>query len=284
MHTPSGGGRGIPVVVISYSHDDEEWKDRFSKHLGVLENHGYLTQWHDRKIDAGDDWFAEIETAFDHASVAVLLVSANSLTSDFILQEKVTTLLRRRDEEGLRIFPVLIKPCDWEAVDWLKKMQLRPKGRRVISAGKEYEIDQDFAEITKEIRLLLGRATQSSAGPHQPASGLPKVHTSRLPITGQHLFGRDLELELLDGAWLDPQTNVISLVAWGGVGKSALVKHWLGTLAPDYSGASRVYGWSFFSQSTANRRRLPKSSSMPRYAGSVIPIRPPARRPKRASA
>jgi len=206
MQTEGGSGRGIPVVIISYSHADEEWKDRFSKHLGVLEHHGYLTQWHDRKINAGDDWFAEIETAFDCASVAVLLVSANSLTSDFILQEEVTTLLRRRDEEGLRIFPVLIKPCDWEAVDWLKKMQLRPKDGRVISAGKDHEIDQHFADITKEIRLLLGRATQPAAGTHQQASahrttsGLPKVYTSRLPITGEHLFGRELELELLDGA------------------------------------------------------------------------------------
>ena len=41
----------------------------------------------------------------------------------------------------------------------------------------------------------------------------------------------------------------MSLIAWGGVGKSALVKHWLGHMARDkFRGAARVYGWSFFSQ------------------------------------
>ena len=31
---------------------------------------------------------------------------------------------------------------------------------------------------------------------------------------------------LLDEAWADNETNIISLVAWGGVGKSTLVNNW----------------------------------------------------------
>jgi tetratricopeptide (TPR) repeat protein len=50
---------------------------------------------------------------------------------------------------------------------------------------------------------------------------------------------------------LDPTTNVLSLIAWGGVGKSTLVKHWLGRMAREgYRGAQRVYGWSFYRQGT----------------------------------
>ena len=78
-----------------------------------------------------------------------------------------------------------------------------------------------------------------------------KVSIAKLPITGEHLFGREKELKQLDRAWADASTNVISLVAWGGVGKSALVNHWLGSLAQDnYCGANRVYGVSFYSQGT----------------------------------
>ncbi len=77
------------------------------------------------------------------------------------------------------------------------------------------------------------------------------ISIGRLPITGRHLFGREAELALLDQAWADPETNVISLVAWGGVGKSALVNHWLGTMGKqNYRGARRVYGVSFYSQGT----------------------------------
>ncbi|MCH7539264.1 MAG: ATP-binding protein [Proteobacteria bacterium] len=77
------------------------------------------------------------------------------------------------------------------------------------------------------------------------------ISIAKLPPTGEHLFGREQELERLDGAWADAETNVISLVAWGGVGKSALVNHWLGQMGKEhYRGATRVLGWSFFSQGT----------------------------------
>jgi len=50
-----------PTVFISYSHKDEEWKDRLVSHLGVLQQEGLLDIWEDRRIAAGDDWYDEIE-------------------------------------------------------------------------------------------------------------------------------------------------------------------------------------------------------------------------------
>jgi hypothetical protein len=85
-----------PTVFISYSHRDEEWKDRLVTHLGVLRHQGLLDLWDDRRIGAGQDWKQEIKQAMDAASVAVLLVSAHFLTSRFILGEEVTRLLERR--------------------------------------------------------------------------------------------------------------------------------------------------------------------------------------------
>jgi tetratricopeptide (TPR) repeat protein len=81
-----------------------------------------------------------------------------------------------------------------------------------------------------------------------------KVSTSRLPSTGKDLFGREQHLRELDAAWDDPKTNIVSFIAWGGVGKSALVNHWLASMATqDYGGAERVFGWSFYSQGTKGR-------------------------------
>ncbi len=34
-----------PEVFISYSHTDEDWKDRLVTHLGVLEQEGLLEIW-----------------------------------------------------------------------------------------------------------------------------------------------------------------------------------------------------------------------------------------------
>ena len=52
-----------PSIFISYSHKDEEWKDRVVTHLRVLEMEGMLDVWDDRRIEAGDDWKPEIEKA-----------------------------------------------------------------------------------------------------------------------------------------------------------------------------------------------------------------------------
>ncbi|MDK1021994.1 MAG: NACHT domain-containing protein [Candidatus Hydrogenedentes bacterium] len=94
-------------------------------------------------------------------------------------------------------------------------------------------------------------AKPSLSPPEAATAGPEKISIASLPITGEHLVGRERELEQLDGAWADAGTNVISLVAWGGVGKSALVNRWLGNLATEnYRGARRVYGVSFYSQGT----------------------------------
>jgi tetratricopeptide (TPR) repeat protein len=75
------------------------------------------------------------------------------------------------------------------------------------------------------------------------------IDLGRLPVPGPYLVGRDSELALLDSAWEDPAIHVLSLVAFGGVGKSALVSRWLDNMAADgWRGAERVLDWSFFSQ------------------------------------
>src|SRR5262249_60729189 len=64
----------------------------------------------------------------------------------------------------------------------------------------------------------------------------------------------DKELQRLDDAWADRGTNIVSLVAEGGTGKSALVNEWLKHLQADnYRGAETVLGWSFYSQGTKER-------------------------------
>jgi tetratricopeptide (TPR) repeat protein len=82
-----------------------------------------------------------------------------------------------------------------------------------------------------------------------------KISIARLPTSGSDLFGRDAELQLLDDAWADPNTNIITFIAWGGVGKTALVNHWLKQrmALENYRGADHIYGWSFYSQGTSER-------------------------------
>jgi tetratricopeptide (TPR) repeat protein len=82
----------------------------------------------------------------------------------------------------------------------------------------------------------------------------PQMSLGRLPTPGPVFVGREAELARLDAAWDDPVIHVISLVAFGGVGKSALVARWLDHMAAaGWRGAERVFDWSFYSQGTEDR-------------------------------
>jgi len=244
-----------PTVFISYSHQDEAWKDRLLPHLGVLEQQDRIKVWHDRKIDAGDTWYPEIEEAMARAAVAVLLISADFLSSDFIMKEEVRYLLERRESDGMTLIPVLLWPCTWRAVPWLEEIQMLPRDGQSVAIDFDGRWAQPFADVANLIFEILDDPDYQPPAPPPPTWPDPdKVDITRLPETGVELFGRRAELELLDEAWDSSALNIVSLVAWGGVGKSTLVNRWLEHMAADnYRGARRVFAWSFYSQGTGER-------------------------------
>lgn len=246
-----------PIVFISYCHKDEEWKNRMVSHLGVIQSEGHLEIWDDRRIEAGLDWYPEIQKAIDTSSIAILLISADFLTSNFIRSEEVPRLLERREKEGLRIFPVIVKPCAWQHVQWLVRMLVRPKDGRPISGGSDFQIDTDMAAIADEIMSIIKCSPKVSNAKGLTTLSPEKISLARLPSTSPELFGRDIELKLLDDAWGNQKTNILSLIAWGGVGKTALVNVWLNKMCDEqYRGAERVYGWSFYSQGASEKKQV----------------------------
>jgi TIR domain len=244
---PPTGDR--PTVFISYSHQDETWKDRLVKHLKVLEPEGVLEPWHDRQILGGDDWLAKIQEAMDRADVAVLLISADSLGSQFILETEVPYLLERQKRDGIRIIPLIVRPCPWSSVPWLSALQCRPKDGKPLSGGTEHQIEEALTALALEIQEHLGTAPK----PHRLTS-TPRLDLGRLPTSGSEFVGRETELDRLDAAWENPSIHVVTLVAFGGVGKSALVSRWLDRrAAAGWPGVRRALDWSFYSQGTEER-------------------------------
>ncbi len=81
-------------------------------------------------------------------------------------------------------------------------------------------------------------------------TGGQKIAPTRLTHVAEELFGRETELADLDAAWKDSKVHVVTVVAWGGVGKTSLVAHWAAQLAArDHDGAD-YFDWSFYSQGT----------------------------------
>jgi hypothetical protein len=107
--------------------------------------------------------------------------------------------------------------------------------------------------ITRQ-SLLRTPPTASRVGTRKPPARLApeKISVARLPVTGSDVFGREEDIAFLDRAWANKDVNVVTIVAWAGVGKSTLVNHWLRRMAAKhYRSAELVFGWSFYRQGTS---------------------------------
>jgi hypothetical protein len=161
------------------------WKDRLRTQLGVLQQQSILALWDDRRIDAGADWYQESCQAMEAAHVAVFLISADFLTSPFIRQEEVARLMTRRQQDGLPIVPILVRPCLWKQVPWLARMQLRPTDAQPLSAGNEYQIETALMAIAEEIAALIRRVTlETTVAQIQGAEALPAAAEGSTRPTG----------------------------------------------------------------------------------------------------
>lgn len=245
-----------PTVFISYSHRDEDWKNRFLPQLRALEQAGRIVVWDDRKIDGGEKWYPAIKMAMEKASIAICLISADYLASEFCVKEEVPFLLQRCEREGMIFIPILLRPCPWNAFDWLKEIQMIPRDGKSVAVDFRGIEDAAFAEVANLVFKYVDNPLEYDLVIPIPSLSVPpgKIDVNRLPITGAELFGRQKEMALLDDAWTSADTNIVGLIASGGVGKSTLVNKWLERMRSDnYRGASHVYGWSFYSQGTGER-------------------------------
>lgn len=152
---------------------------------------------------------------------------------------------------------ILVKAiCDWADGKKDVRRKVRQKTAAASSADFVFEmLGLGLLASDQSATAFVPEQVKEAVGLESPPLIADRVSIARLPTGGNELFGRDEELKLLDDAWNHPSTNIVCFVAWGGVGKTALVNHWLKKrMARDnYRGAERVYGWSFFSQGTNER-------------------------------
>ena len=121
-----------------------------------------------------------------------------------------------------------------------------PQGTRISELVRWLE--QKPQERWPRLQAMLGEGTKpaTSAG--------PEVSIARLPATAARLFGREADLAWLDRCWSEG-AHVVTVVAMGGAGKSALVNGWLGNVEREaWRGFERVYAWSFYSQGTSENK------------------------------
>jgi tetratricopeptide (TPR) repeat protein len=273
-----------PVIFISFSHKDEPekpgpdevaWLSFVQSFLEPAVTAKVFDLWADDHLHGSDELDPEIARKLAACDIFVLLVSRYSLASTWVVDKEITTIRQRqKDGQDVRMFPIVLSPTPEVALKPLKDVLLSPKDGKPLSLMSKNdrevamsEIADDIAAVAEQIaaRKAASEASKRLASVQMRetfSKGLENltavrafVDIAHLPETPyERLVGRETQLKRLDDAWTDPKTKVLSLIAEGGAGKSALVNEWLTRMQADgYRAAETVLGWSFYSQGTKER-------------------------------
>ena len=141
-------------VFISYSHKDKIYLDRLLVHLRPLQRQGLVNTWVDTKIGAGQKWKQQIIKALKASRAAILLVSADFLASDFIVDDELPPLLRDADEKGTIVIPVVLKPCRFTRERSLSVFQSINSPEEPISGMDEHGQELVYDAVAERIESL----------------------------------------------------------------------------------------------------------------------------------
>lgn len=251
-----------PRVFISYSHDTEVHQERVLRLAERLRLDGLcacLDQYVEGTPEEG--WPRWMLNKLDEADF-VLVVCTETYYRRFRGHEDggkgrgadwegatITQGIYDDKSRGVKFVPVILQS---DKEDFIPE-PLRGQTHYELTSEERYQDLYEFlvGMAGVEPRPLgdLRPVTKRAVDPLTFRSPVgQRVSPTRLRHSADRLFGREAELADLEAAWADSQVHVVTLVGWGGIGKTSLVAKWAAELAArDFDGAD-YFDWSFYSQ------------------------------------
>src|ERR1017187_7401900 len=186
--------------------------------------------------------------ALERADHVIAVLSPQYLAKDFTLTELYAAFFGDPLGKKRLLIPVRVAQCDVS--------RLINQFIYVDFVGKpESECRQALLDAIRPERIAEQVAFPGAA----LSAPAPRTSIQKLPTADPNVFGRDAQLDWLEQAWANPQTNFVQIIAPGGAGKAALMTRWYRRHLAD----ATIFGWSFYSQGT---REKSQTSSDPFFA------------------
>lgn len=185
-------------VFVSYSHKDTEYigSDGLLGFLKGLENDGDVELWVDEKLTGGDHWDDVLKNQVRSCDIGLIFVSQAFLDSHYCTNVELSGFLDRCRTDGMKIFPIILSPCEWDLHPWISKYQGIPSANETIEEhyiepGKRKRL---YLKIRKELRTLIEqvRADRLARVCKQPEP--TEVNSERRNVT---LLRMNLSVDLL---------------------------------------------------------------------------------------
>lgn len=165
-------------TFIIYARADEAHKNELLRHLkGTLIASGDLRVWQDGNLLPGEDWEKSIKRNLKQSDLVLVLVSSDSLGSDFINTEELRMALEQRAEGRTTVVPIILRSCLWSSHPILRGLQGLPKNMKPV---KSYaDPDEAWTEVLEGLERILLEIREKSELPKEnlPTPTLPPAES-----------------------------------------------------------------------------------------------------------
>jgi hypothetical protein len=96
-------------IFISYSNQDTDFVDRLAYDLKSIGTNIFYAKW---EIKVGDSIVEKINEALLSHDHLIIILSSNSVKSNWVKKELNSSLMRQLEENEIKIKPILIENCD----------------------------------------------------------------------------------------------------------------------------------------------------------------------------
>ncbi len=269
---------GPSDVFVSYNRADRDWAEWIA---WTLEAAGRPVLFQDWDFRPGSNFALRMQDGA-RARYTVAVLSSSYLEAEYTQAEWAAAFARDPQGKNRSLIPFRVRECQPDGIlgpivyadlIGLDEGAARQAVLNAFLDRAKPETEPAFPGTRRGLGDLVLRPK-----PAFPGGGSAVQLSLNLPQTGEHFFGREEDLARLDAAWAAPAVHALSVVAWGGVGKTALVKHWLANLERDgWRGAERVLAWTFYSRGSGEDRNAssePFFSAAFRWLGEEPPLAP----------
>ena len=202
------------TIFVSYSHRDQLWLERLQVHLHPALSYGHLDLWDDTRLKAGDRWLDAIREAIDRADVAIVLISADFMASDFIRTHELPRLLKAADERGTIVIPVHVGPSLYDHEAKLSVFQAINSPSEPLAALDSDRSEMVLVDLAKRVLEACQIKEQESRQPGRaaPAAFLPRINPD--------FVGRNAIVKDVTEALETHPSSIVVLEGMGGAGKT----------------------------------------------------------------
>ena len=148
-------------IFVCYSHEDEEWKNRLCQMLApfLRDDDIELQLWvDDPGIQPGVNWHEAIQSALKAAGVAVVLVSASFLESEYIMKYELPEIIGAAADGNIRLFWISVSHGAYDATELNLSQAAHDVSQPLYALGRP-EQDAILLRVAREIKAAALGAT-----------------------------------------------------------------------------------------------------------------------------